>query len=68
MNHILDDPNHGLRFAIIENEFGEVGVDEKILSENTNEEIIEDEWLYMLHGPRRSALNKLHDKISNSTL
>ena len=35
MNHILDDPNHKLRFAIIENEFGEVGVDEKILSENT---------------------------------
>ena len=41
MNHILDDKNHGMRFAIIENEFGEIGVDEKILSENTNEEIVE---------------------------
>ena len=41
LNHILDDPNHKLRFAIIENEFGEVGVDEKILSERTNEELIE---------------------------
>ena len=30
MNHILEDKNHGMRFAIIENEFGEVGVDEKI--------------------------------------
>ena len=30
------DPNHGLRFAIIENEFGEVGVDERILSEKAN--------------------------------
>jgi len=41
MNHILDDPNHKMRFAIIENEFGEIGVDEKILSEKTNEEVIE---------------------------
>lgn len=41
LNHILEDPSHKLRFAIIENEFGEVGVDEKILSEKTNEEVIE---------------------------
>jgi len=41
MNHILEDPNHKMRFAIIENEFGEIGVDEKILSEKTNEEVIE---------------------------
>lgn len=36
MNHILRDPNHGLRFAIIENEFGEVGIDEEILKTNKN--------------------------------
>eukprot|EP00536_Pseudo-nitzschia_multiseries_P016590 jgi/Psemu1/221798/e_gw1.1158.15.1 len=41
LNHILNDNNHGMKFAIIENEFGEVGVDEKILSENANEEVIE---------------------------
>merc|ERR1711865_1102606 len=41
LNHILDDKNHGMKFAIIENEFGEVGVDEKILSENAQEEVIE---------------------------
>ena len=41
LNHILNSPDHGLRFAIIENEFGEVGVDEKTLSENTNEDVIE---------------------------
>merc|ERR1719352_947357 len=41
LNHILDDGNHGLRFAIIENEFGEIGVDEKILSEKCDEEVIE---------------------------
>lgn len=32
LNHILRSPDHGLRFAIIENEFGEVGVDEKLIS------------------------------------
>lgn len=30
-----------MKFAIIENEFGEVGVDEKILSEKADEEVIE---------------------------
>ena len=34
MNHILNDTTHGMKFAVIENEFGEVGVDEKILNEN----------------------------------
>ena len=29
LNHILKDQTHGMRFAIIENEFGEVGVDER---------------------------------------
>ena len=41
LNNILNDACHGLRFAIIENEFGEIGVDDKILSEKANEEIIE---------------------------
>ena len=42
LNHILDDQTHGLRFAIIENEFGDVGVDEKILSEKTDEEVSQE--------------------------
>ena len=41
LNHILQSPDHGLRFAIIENEFGEVGVDDKVLQENTNEDVVE---------------------------
>ena len=41
LNHILNSPDHGLRFAIIENEFGDVGVDDKVLSEKADEEIIE---------------------------
>mmetsp|Transcript_33890 Transcript_33890/g.49427 ORF Transcript_33890/g.49427 Transcript_33890/m.49427 type:complete len:137 (-) Transcript_33890:1058-1468(-) len=41
LNHILKDNSHGMKFAIIENEFGEVGVDEKVISENVDEEIVE---------------------------
>lgn len=41
MNHILNDQTHKMKFAVIENEFGDVGVDENILSENVDEEIIE---------------------------
>lgn len=36
LNHILHSPDHGLRFAIIENEFGEVGIDEEILRTEKN--------------------------------
>ena len=41
LNHILNDTTHGMKFAIIENEFGDVGVDEKVLSEKCDEEVIE---------------------------
>jgi G3E family GTPase len=41
LNHILNDNSHSMKFAVIENEFGEVGIDEKVLSENVDEEIVE---------------------------
>ena len=41
LNHVLESPDHGMRFAIIENEFGEVGVDENIIKEDSEEQIIE---------------------------
>jgi len=40
LNHILKNNEHGLRIAIIENEFGEVGVDDAFIIE-TEEEIFE---------------------------
>ena len=44
LNHILT-ANHGKKLAIIENEFGEVGIDDKLIKKNTRmqaaEEIIE---------------------------
>jgi G3E family GTPase len=41
LNHILSDNTHGMKFAVIENEFGEIGVDEKILHESIEEEVVE---------------------------
>jgi len=68
LNHIINSPDHGMKFAIIENEFGEVGVDEKIVSEKTDEEVIE-----VINGciccTVRSdlcgALLRIHKKIKN---
>ena len=39
INYLLRE-NHGFKFAIIENEFGEVGIDDGLVLQ-TNEEIIE---------------------------
>ena len=67
LNHILDDSTHGLRFAIIENEFGEVGVDEKILSEKSDEEVIEVMngcICCTVRGDLVEALKRLHKKIA----
>eukprot|EP00927_Polykrikos_kofoidii_P031341 TRINITY_DN2697_c0_g1_i2.p1 TRINITY_DN2697_c0_g1~~TRINITY_DN2697_c0_g1_i2.p1 ORF type:complete len:397 (+),score=78.31 TRINITY_DN2697_c0_g1_i2:68-1258(+) len=41
LNHILESADHGMKFAIIENEFGEVGVDEKVIKQDSEEELIE---------------------------
>ena len=44
--------NHGKKLAIIENEFGEVGIDDKLIKKNahaTEEEIIEMMNGYLLH-------------------
>ena len=68
LNNILEDPNlSGMRFAIIENEYGEVGVDERILSEKADEEIIEVMngcICCTVRGDLVVALKKLHGKIS----
>ena len=55
-----------MRFAIIENELGAVGVDEKILSENANEEIVEVMngcVCCTVRGDLIVALKNLHKKI-----
>ena len=41
LNHILTSTEHEMKFAVIENEFGEVGIDENIIVESSEESIIE---------------------------
>lgn len=67
LNHILDSPDHGMRFAVIENEFGAVGVDEKVLSENVDEEVIEVMngcICCTVRGDLVEALQRLHTKVA----
>jgi len=48
LNHLLTG-DHGMRFAIIENEFGEVGIDEKIINSNVKEKI-DEEIIEVMNG------------------
>ena len=41
LNHILSSTEHNMKFAIIENEFGDIGIDENIIVESSEESIIE---------------------------
>lgn len=68
MNHILNDKTHGMKFAVIENEFGQEGIDEHILSENTNEEIIEVMngcICCTVRGDLVEALKKLYKRVES---
>lgn len=67
LNHILQDNSHGMKFAVIENEFGEVGVDEKTLSSVVEEEVIEVMngcICCTVRGDLVKALQSLYDKVS----
>merc|ERR1712072_1410446 len=48
LNHILT-ATHGKKLAVIENEFGEVGIDDKLLQNNTRMQA-EEEIIEMLNG------------------
>ena len=41
LNHLLSSTEHKMKFAVIENEFGDVGIDENILVESSEEQVIE---------------------------
>ena len=49
LNHILSSTEHKMKFAIIENRFGDIGIDENILVESSGKYNRGHEWLYMLH-------------------
>jgi len=66
LNHILESPDHGMKFAIIENEFGEVGVDEKIIKEDSEDAIVEVMngcVCCTVRGDLVKVLKKLKDRV-----
>merc|ERR1711907_134237 len=56
LNHLLSE-NHGLRFAIIENEFGEVGIEEII-------EVMNGCICCTVRGDLVQTLKRLYSKVS----
>eukprot|EP00903_Cladosiphon_okamuranus_P021309 g19580.t1 len=74
LNHILADNTHGLRFAIIENEFGEVGIDEKLIANTGQKAMFETEEVVevmngciccTVRGDLVGALKRMAKKLSS---
>jgi G3E family GTPase len=66
LNHILSDQTHGMKFAIIENEFGAVSVDDGVLKQRSEEEMVEvlnGCICCTVRGDLVSALKRLHRRI-----
>merc|ERR1719240_20189 len=74
LNYILTQ-DHGKKLAIIENEFGEVGIDDKLLAKNTKMQS-EEEIIEMMNGclcctVRQDlvvVLEKLNKRLKKGTL
>ena len=49
LNHILTE-QHGKRIAVIENEFGDVGIDDDLLKKNMKNRIDGEELIEMMNG------------------
>ena len=74
LNHILT-ATHGKKIAVIENEFGDVGIDDALLQKNTKMQS-EEEIIEMMNGcicctvrqDLVKVLEKLADRINKGTL
>ena len=75
VNHILTDKSHGKKIAIIENEFGDVGIDDALMAKNAKAQI-EEEIVEMMNGcicctVRQDlvvVLKKFADRVAAGTL
>ena len=68
LNHILTSTEHKMKFAVIENEFGDVGIDENILVESSKESIIEVMngcICCTVRGDLTEVLDNLYDRIKD---
>ena len=68
LNHILTSTEHKMKFAVIENEFGDVGIDENILVESSDESIIEVMngcICCTVRGDLTDLLKRMHERIED---
>ena len=66
LNHILTSTEHKMKFAVIENEFGDVGIDENIIVESSEESIIEAMngcICCTVRGDLTDLLKRMHERI-----
>ena len=66
LNHILTSTEHDMKFAVIENEFGDIGIDENIIVENSEESIIEVMngcICCTVRGDLTEQLDKMYERI-----
>merc|ERR1711934_1053146 len=74
LNHILT-ATHGKKIAVIENEFGEVGIDDALMSKNTKSQV-EEQIIEMMNGcicctvrqDLVEVLNKLSKRVKSGKL
>jgi G3E family GTPase len=68
LNHLLSSTEHKMKFAVIENEFGDVGIDENILVESSEEQVIEIMngcICCTVRGDLTKVLDKLYDRVKD---
>ena len=68
LNHILTSTEHKMKFAVIENEFGDVGIDEEIIVESSEESIIEVMngcISCTVRGDLTEVLDRMYDRIKD---
>ena len=68
LNHILSSTEHKMKFAVIENEFGDVGIDENILVESSEETIIEVMngcICCTVRGDLTETLDRMYDRVKD---
>ena len=68
LNHILTSMEHNMKFAVIENELGDVGIDENIIVESSEESIIEVMngcICCTVRGDLTDVLDRMYDRIKD---
>jgi G3E family GTPase len=68
LNHILSSTEHEMKFAVIENEFGDIGIDENIIVENSEESVIEVMngcICCTVRGDLTELLDKMYERVKD---